>query len=98
MSHPITIDTSAPPIGQIWISNTTNYSYGLELEWDPVEDLQSNIIRLEWSLGSRPGSSDISGWNSVNLSEAITGILITGMEFYDGQLTFASLKVSLLLT
>ena len=96
VSHPVTIDTSAPLVNQIWISNTTNYSNGLELEWDPVEDLQSDIVGMEWSLGSHPGSSDIIGWTSVNLSEAITGITVTGMEFYDGQLVFASLKVSLL--
>lgn len=92
VSHPVTIDTSTPIIGKIWISNTTDYSDGLELEWDPVEDLQSDVIGLEWSLGSRPGSSDISGWNSVNLSEA-TGVSVRGVEFHDGQLVFASIKV-----
>ena len=94
VSHPVTIDTSAPVIGRVWISNTTDYSDGLELEWDPVEDLQSDIIGMEWSLGSRPGSSDISGWNSVNLSEAVTGVSVRGVELHDGQLVFASIKVS----
>ena len=94
VSHPVTIDTSAPVIGNIWISNTTDYSDGLELEWDPVEDLQSDLIGMEWSLGSRPGSSDISGWNSVNVSEAAGGVSVRGIQFYDGQLIFASIKVS----
>ena len=95
ISHPVTIDTSPPVVGQIWISNTTHYSNGLELEWDPVEDLESEIAGMEWSLGTRPGSSDISGWNSVNLSEAITGVAVRGVELSDGQLVYASLKVSL---
>ena len=94
VSHPVTIDTSVPVIGNIWISNTTDYSDGLELEWDPVEDLQSDVIGMEWSLGSRPGSSDISGWNSVNVSEAAGGVSVRGIQFYDGQLIFASIKVS----
>ena len=94
VSHPVTIDTSAPIIGKIWIFNTTDYLDGIELEWDPVEDLQSDVIGMEWSLGSRPGSSDISGWNSVNISEAATGVTVRGVEFHDGQLIFASLKVS----
>ena len=94
VSHPVTIDTSAPIIGKIWIFNTTDYLDGIKLEWDPVEDLQSDVIGMEWSLGSRPGSSDISGWNSVNISEAATGVTVRGVEFHDGQLIFASLKVS----
>ena len=94
VSHPVTIDTTAPIIGKIWISNTTDYLDGLELEWDPVEDLQSDVIGIEWSLGSRPGSSDISGWNSVNVSEAASGVSVRGMELQDGQLVFASIKVS----
>ena len=94
VSHPVTIDTSPPLIGQIWIANTTDYASGLKLEWDPVEDLQSGIAGMEWSLGSRPGSSDISGWNSVDVSDAVGGVSVKGMELYDGQLVFASLKVS----
>ena len=92
-SHPVTIDTSAPVVGQMWITNTNNYSNGLELEWNPVEDLESDITGMEWSLGSHPGSSDIYGWSAVNLSEALTGVLVKGVELSDGQLVFASLKV-----
>ena len=97
VSQPVTIDTSLPEVGQIWISNTTHYSDGLELVWDPVEDLESEIIGMEWSLGSRPGSSDTYGWSSANLTDALTGISVKGVEFSDGQLVFASLKVSLVL-
>lgn len=94
VSHPITIDTSAPVIGQIWISSTTDYLDGLKLEWDPVEDLQSDVTGIEWSLGSHPGSSDISGWNSANISETVTGVSVEGVELRDGQLVFASIKVN----
>ena len=93
VSHPVTIDTSAPVIGRIWVANTTYYSGGLELEWDPVEDIQSEIVGMEWSLGSRPGSSDIHGWTAVNLTDAVAGVLVNDVRFTDGQLIFASLKV-----
>ena len=93
VSHPVTVDITAPVIGQIWVADTTNYSSGLELEWDPVEDIDSGVIGMEWSLGSRPGSSDIHGWTAVNLTEAVTGVSVKGVEFRDGQLIFASLKV-----
>lgn len=95
VSHPVTVDTSAPAVGRIWITNNANYSNGLELEWDPVEDLQSEITEMEWSLGSRPGSSDIHGWSPVDVSQVFTGASVVGEEFFDGQLIFASLKVGM---
>ena len=60
-----------------------------------MQDRQSGISDLEWGLGTRPGSSDVSGWNRFTWNEG-TGLRLStqGLPLYGGQLVFASIKVS----
>ena len=95
VSRGMTIDFTAPSIGGVQLIGTTKYQSGLALEWNAIKDVESDIISLEWGLGSQPGSSDIIGWTGTRL-EYNTRITLntTGLELYEGQLVFASLKVS----
>ena len=54
-----------------------------------MEECESDIVIVEWGLGSRPGSSDLLEW-----TEAGSGVTVEGGGLMDGQLVFLSLRVS----
>lgn len=67
----------------------------LELKWDPAEELESEIVSMEWGIGSSPGSSDLVEWTTVSL-DSISGTELTGFSYQDGQLIFLSLRVKIM--
>ena len=94
VSSGVRIDTSEPIVGGIRLTDIASFQTNLQLEWNLVTDSESDITSLEWSLGTRLGSSDITGWRSAGM-EQNTGLVINTTQFnlYDGQILFASLKV-----
>lgn len=95
VSRTITIDTSPPVVIGVRLEHPDQFQTHLSLEWDLMQDRQSGISDLEWGLGTRPGSSDVSGWNRFTWNEG-TGLRLStqGLPLYGGQLVFASIKVS----
>ena len=79
------------------LGGVSQFRISLGLEWSRIQDMQSEIVELEWSLGTRPYSGDLSGWNEFNGNGGGTGMRIsTGqLPLYEGQRVFASVKVSL---
>lgn len=94
MSRGVRIDTSEPILKGVRIAGITSFQSSLQLEWNLVTDDESDVTSLEWSLGTRFGSSDITGWRLAGM-EQNTGLLIntTQLALYEGQTIFASLKV-----
>lgn len=95
VSRGITIDTTDPRVEWVGLRDTTQFQNGLRLEWDLILDAESDIVSMEWGLGSRPGSADVTGWEPASL-EANTGLEIGTAELglYQGQVIFATLKVT----
>ena len=91
ISSGVTVDTSAPIVTPPWVEGTTDHTHSLALRWEPVRECESNVARVEWGLGSRPGSSDLLEW-SVARTEEISGTTSV-VESQDGQLVFLSVKV-----
>lgn len=91
-SHGITIDTSAPTISGVRLAGYQED--GLFIQWDIITDAESGIVSVEWSLGTRPGSSDIAGWTELEeYSGSSVHVEVSGLGLHDGHLVFASLKV-----
>ena len=95
-SRLVTIDTTPPTVSGLRLEGVSQFRTSLDLEWNRIQDMQSGIVELEWSLGTRPYSGDLSGWNEFN-GNGGTGMRIpTGqLPLYEGQRVFASVKVSL---
>ena len=95
VSRGVSIDTTDPIVEGVVLTGITQFQSGLELAWNGIVDEESGISGVEWGLGTRPGSSDIAGWTSLSL-DLNTGVEIdtTQLDLYEGQIIFASLKVS----
>ena len=93
VSSGVTIDTSPPTVTPPWVEGTTDRTRSLALRWDLVRESESEVVTVEWGLGSRPGSSDLLGWG-VARPEEISGTTSV-VERQDGQLVFLSVKVGL---
>ncbi len=92
-SQPVTVDTTAPTLTDVWIEGVTSYERdGLTLHWSVARDDVSGVKDMEWAVGNHPGSSDLIGWTSVDV--VATEMLVDGTQFYDGETIFLSLKVS----
>ena len=54
-SMAVTVDTSPPIIGRVWIGKQLDYSvtsrYNITINWDPVIDADSGLARVEWAIG-----------------------------------------------
>ncbi len=88
----VTIDTSPPIVSGVHVQMERA---SLSLEWDVLQDQQSGIQELEWGLGTRPGSSDVSGWNRFTwIGGTSLQVSTEGLSLNDGQFLFASIKVS----
>ncbi len=93
-SQPVTVDTTSPSVCDVLIEGVTSYvSDGLTLRWGVPRDDESGVTSVEWTIGSRPGSSDLIGWTLVDVGATET--IVDGTQFNDGQTIFLSLKVSL---
>lgn len=94
VSRGITIDTTEPIVEWVELQGVAQFQNGLKLEWGLIMDEESDIISVEWGMGTRPGSADVSGWQQASL-ERNTGLEIntTQLDLYQGQLIFATLKV-----
>ena len=95
VSRGFSVDVTAPVVEGVTLSDLGDFESSLKLSWLGVTDEESGIAGMEWGLGTRLGSSDIAGWNRVDL-DLNTGIQLdtTSLGLYDGQIVFASLKVS----
>jgi len=91
VSSGVTVDTSVPIVAPPWVEGTTDHTRSLALRWDPVRECESKVMRVEWGLGSRPGSSDLLEWSVARIEE-ISGTTSV-VESQDGQLVFLSVKV-----
>lgn len=90
----VSIDTTAPIVEWVGLSGITQYQNRLQLEWTMVTDDESDIVSLEFALGTRPGSSDVSGWGEVDFyHNTWIHLDTTDLSLYQGQVVFASLKV-----
>ena len=96
VSHGVSIDTTSPIVEWVGLSGITQYQNGLQLEWNMVADDESDIVYVEYGLGTRPGSSDVTGWRETDLHHN-TGIQLdtTDLSLSQGQIVFSSLKVFL---
>lgn len=94
VSRGVRIDTTEAYVEGIWLTATASFQTNVQLEWNLVTDDESDVTGLEWSLGTRPESSDITGWTSAGM-EQNTGLTLdtTQLNLYEGQIIFASLKV-----
>ena len=98
VSRGITIDVTPPIIGGVRLVHITQFQSELSVEWNVIHDGESGISSLEWSLGTRPSSSDIAGWNEFVWGQDTRVTFNTQyLSLYEGQLLFASLKVSSIL-
>lgn len=88
----VTIDTTEPIVGWVGLQGVTQFQNGLELEWDPIVDEESDIVSVEWGLGTRPDSGDVTGWRQASL-DYTTGLGINSTALYQGQVIFATVKV-----
>ena len=89
----VTIDTTPPILNRVWVEMSDLQSSSLEMKWDPLEELESEIVSMEWGLGSSPGSSDLIEWTIASL-ESISGAELIDFSHQDGQFIFLSLRVS----
>lgn len=97
VSRTITIDTSPPVVTGVRLEYVDQFQTRLRLEWDLIRDTESGIGDLEWGLGTRPFSSDVSGWNRFTWNEGTDlSLPVQGLPLYEGQLLFVSVKVSYL--
>ncbi len=80
-----------PTFGSIWLEGVTDTD-NLRAFWDPVEECESELVTVEWGVGTRPGSSDLMAWTRAT-TDQISGSPIDGLELVDGQLIFISLVV-----
>ena len=96
VSRGVRIDITEPSVGGVWLIANVSFQTSLQLEWNRVTDDESDVTSLEWSLGTRPGSSDITGWRLAGM-EQNTGLTVdtTQLNLYEGQIIFSSLKVLL---
>ena len=95
-SHLVTIDTTPPTVSGLHLEGVSQFRTSFDLEWNRIQDMQSGIVELEWSLGTRPYSGDLSGWNEFNGNGGTGMRMPTGqLPLYEGQRVFASVKVSL---
>ena len=93
----VTVDTTPPTLGSIWLGSETalsltSVSSGVPMGWYPALDLASGVVELGWSLGSRPGSSDLYHWTGLQPPYTLRASL-QDLGLPDGQLVFASLVV-----
>lgn len=90
----VRIDTTKPSVEWVGLMGITSFQTSLQLEWTGIADEESDVTGMEWSLGTRPGSSDVTGWREVDV-ELNTGLTIntTQLNLYQGEIIFASLKV-----
>ena len=94
MSQGVTIDTTPPVIEVVELAGTTQFRSNFSLKWNIIRDDESEVTGLEWGLGTRPGSSDIVGWSEMSLQlDSEMRIDGSGLDLYDGEIVFASLKV-----
>lgn len=94
VSQGVSVDTTEPVVGGVELQGTTQFQNGLELIWDQILDEESDIVGVEWSLGTRPGSGDITGWRQASLEDTTRlRVNSTGLGLYQGQVIFATLKV-----
>lgn len=51
----VTVDTSPPIIGEVWIGKRLDHSltsrYNVTVNWDPVLDPGSGLASIEWAIG-----------------------------------------------
>ena len=94
VSRGVSIDSTDPVVDGVMLTGITHFQSRLRLEWNQIIDDESGIGGVEWGLGTRPGSSDIAGWNQVSL-DLNTGVQLntTTLNLYEGEIVFASLKV-----
>lgn len=54
-SMAVTVDTTPPIIGRVWIGAQVDHSltsqYNISVSWDPVLDPESGLASIEWALG-----------------------------------------------
>lgn len=93
VSDAITIDTSEPAVEWVQLQRTSRFESGLQVEWSVVLDEESDIVSVEWGLGTRQGSSDVAGWEETSLERREVEIATRELALYQGQLIFATLKV-----
>lgn len=98
VSRGVTIDATEPKLEWVELAGITQFQTSLRLEWNPVRDDESDLVSLEWGLGTRLGASDITGWREATLDQN-TGVELntTGLQLYEGQVVFASLKVQIII-
>lgn len=98
VSRGVTIDATEPKLEWVELAGIAQFQTSLRLEWNPVRDDESDLVSLEWGLGTRLGSSDITGWREATLDQN-TGVELntTGLQLYEGQVVFASLKVQIII-
>jgi len=65
-SRSVIIDTTPPTVSGLRVEGVSLYSTDLSLEWNEIRDWESGTVELEWSLGTRSYSGDLSGWNEFN--------------------------------
>lgn len=93
-SEAVTIDSTPPIARGLELLGTTQFQNQMTFKWNVIGDEESDVVDLEWGLGTRPGSSDIVEWTRARLDEN-TGVAVNtlGLGLYDGQLVYGSLKV-----
>lgn len=95
VSPGVSVDTTKPVLSGVELTGFTQFQNDLQVEWNLVTDDESDILSLEWGLGTRPGSSDVIGWSETGLDQN-TGVQpdVVQLDLFDGQIIFASLKVN----
>lgn len=93
----VTVDSTPPVLGRLWLTTPTGYASSnlseLRPQWDLVYDQESGLEALYWGLGSAQGRTDLIVWSSVDVGDTSAAIPAS-LELPDGQPVVLSLKVT----
>ena len=93
----VTVDSTLPVLGRLWLTTPTGYASSnlseLRPQWDLVYDQESGLEALYWGLGSAQGRTDLISWSRINIGDTSVSIP-NSLALTDGQPVVLSLKVN----